>query len=72
MILIAGQQGIVSIKNAHTGTNRDMMIVNNGVSLTGPVSLAGNVIELGYNEIITMQDNTDAVDMITLIDSALA
>jgi len=60
LILETGKDGIFRMSNSHTKDERDKIAVHKGMDLTGPVSVTGSEVELGYNEKIVCNTVADA------------
>lgn len=72
MLIEIGKDDIVEMKNVHTSSQRDSMIITNVLSFTGPITIFNNKIELGYNEVVILEDNESAMNLFKRIHSELS
>jgi len=60
LILETGEYGIQRMNNTHTNNLRKKIVVYKGMDLTGVISVSENIVNLGYNEIITCETDVQA------------
>ena len=71
MILEVGQFGITQMKNIHSSHKRDMIMICKDMDITGIISVTNNVINLGYNEDITLETKEQAKILFKIIQGII-
>jgi hypothetical protein len=71
MILEVGQFGITQMKNTHSSHKRDMIMICKDMDITGIISVTNNVINLGYNEDITLETKEQAKILFKIIQGII-
>ena len=71
MILEVGQFGITQMKNTHSSHKRDMIMICKDMDISGIISVTNNVINLGYNEDITLETKEQAKILFKIIQGVM-
>ena len=71
MILEVGQFGITQMKNTHSSHKRDMIMICKDMDISGIISVTDNVINLGYNEDITLETKEQAKILFKIIQGII-
>ena len=71
MILEVGQFGITKMKNTHSSHKRDMIMICKDMDISGIISVTNNVINLGYNEDITLETKEQAKILFKIIQGII-
>ena len=71
MILEVGQFGITQMKNIHSSHKRDMIMICKDMDISGIISVTNNVINLGYNEDITLETKEQAKILFKIIQGII-